>query len=213
MTESFELNLNIEYSPYNSVLFKCIENNIVSFQETYDVSEELFKNLINDDFLNAIKTYMISCLKESKSELEKKEIKSVSDDYYLNNKLKTENCGYIKECFMNGFIQYCNVHKYEHTDQQHSFVHKSYKDAINEYNTNIKFTLYCNFVMKLNYYIKKYIQDLIKNYYKKYEVENDYKEWLLKNNLCFKKRSVNNIYYIENSKVEEFNAMICFHQH
>ncbi len=213
MNESFELNLNMDYSPYNKIVFDCIENNIMSFQETYDVSEELFKKIINDEFLIHVKSCMVQYLKDSKIELQNKEIKSVTSDYYLNNKLKTENCGYVKECFMNGFIQYCNVHKYEHSNETHTFLYKSYKDAINEYNTNIKFNLYCNFVIKLNYCIKNYIQSVIKNFYTKYENENDYKPWLLENNLCFKKKNQSkNIYYIENSKLEQFNAMICSHQ-
>jgi hypothetical protein len=60
-----------------------------------------------------------------------------------------ENCGFQLKKHPNGYIEYCNKHKYLHSDESHEFTRKTHKQIIDERQLNDKIKLYQNYLDKL----------------------------------------------------------------
>lgn len=211
MSDKVIINLDHEYNTYNSIMFECMKINFLSFQEELDVSEEFIIQLANNsDFMEYSKAIIIKEVNNLSNKFLKNKISELDNEYYLNNKLKTENCGYIKNCYVNGYIEYCNVHKYEHDKLDHEFIFKEYHDAITEYNSHVKFMLYKEMIITLSTHMKKFIENYINTHYIKIETVQTKKEkdFLKSNVLSFSKRKcVNNkkCFFIKKCDIENFN--------
>lgn len=211
MSDKLVINLNDEYNTYNDILFECMKINFLSLQEELDVSEQFIIQIANnDEFIECSKEIIIKELNNLNNKFLKNKISELDNEYYLNNKLKTENCGYIKNCYVNGYIEYCNVHKYEHDNLNHEFIFKEYHDAIKEYNSSVKFMLYKEMIVTLSTYMKSFIESYINKHYTRIEKVQTKKEkdFLKSNILSFSKRKCINgkkCFFIKNYDVENFN--------
>ena len=211
MSDKLVINLNHEYNTYNDILFECMKINFLSLQEEMDVSEEFIIKLANnDEFIESSKEIIIKEVNNLNNKFLKNKISELDNEYYLNNKLKTENCGYIKNCYVNGYIEYCNVHKYEHDNLNHEFIFKEYQDAISEYNSHVKFILYKEMIVTLSMHMKSFIESYINKHYVKIERVQTKKEknFLKSNSLSFSKRKClnnNKIFFIKKCDTENFN--------
>lgn len=186
--------LGSEYSAYGDILKQCISINAVSIQSSLDINPSIIKEIFEHySFLEYCKTILEKLINTFKVDIKNKTMKEYPQEYYLNSKLKTENCGYVKKCYVNGYIEYCNVHKYEHHDQDedHSFIYKTPTDAMKEYNNLVKYSLYQDFVNALCLKIKHYVEDVINTTYEVHNVEltNEVIRWLKSHPNAFKTRT------------------------
>ena len=186
--------LGTEYSTYSDILKKCIHINSVSIQETMDINPLVLQQIFEHySFLEYRKNELIKLIDAVKIELKNKCMKQYPQEYYLNSKLKIENCGHVKNCYVNGYIEYCNVHKYEHQDYDHQFIYKTPNKAMLEYNVQIKYTVYQQLVTNICLKIKNYIEKVIQSQYIIVEVtpSNKVTQWLKEHPLAFKTRAKN----------------------
>ena len=211
MSDKVVINLDHDYNTYNSIMFECMEINFMSLQEELDVSEEFIIQLANNsEFMEYSKAIIIKEVNNLNNKFLKNKISELDNEYYLNNKLKTENCGYIKNCYVNGYIEYCNVHKYEHDKINHEFIFKEYYDAIKEYNSHVKFMLYKEMIITLSTCMKRFIENYINTNYTKIEKVQSKKEkdFLKSNTLSVSKRKCRNnkkCFFIKNCDIENSN--------
>lgn len=183
--------LGSEYNVYNDLIKNCISININSMQETLDIHYSVFQIIFEHYvFMEYIKKELIIILDSVKLDLKNKIMKNYPQDYYLNSKLKIENCGYIKKCYVNGYIDYCNLHKYEHDIDDHEFVYKTPTSAMQEYNELIKYFIYQELVTKICLKIKFFVEEVIKSQYIKVEIvpTPNICSWFKEHSLCFKTR-------------------------
>lgn len=209
--------LGSEYSSYSDLLKQCITINAISMQTSLDINPNVIKEIFEHySFVEYCKTILEKMINSFKVELKNKTMKEYPQEYYLNSKLKIENCGYVKKCYVNGYIEYCNIHKYEHQDQDHSFIYKTPTDAMKEYNNHIKYLLYQDFVTLLCTKIKHYVEDVINTTYLMYEItaSKEVINWLKSHPNAFKSRTKNEnkitVYLMHNERVS-FNKCIETH--
>ncbi len=211
--------LGSEYSSYSDLLKQCITINAISMQTSLDINPNVIKEIFEHySFVEYCKTILEKMINTFKVELKNKTMKEYPQEYYLNSKLKIENCGYVKKCYVNGYIEYCNVHKYEHQDQDedHSFIYKTPTDAMKEYNNQVKYSLYQDFVTFLCTKIKHYVEDVINTTYLIYETtpSKEVITWLKSHPNAFKSRTKNEnkitVYLMHNERVS-FNKCIETH--
>lgn len=211
--------LGSEYSSYSDLLKQCITINAISMQTSLDINPNVIKEIFEHySFVEYCKTILEKMINSFKVELKNKTMKEYPQEYYLNSKLKIENCGYVKKCYVNGYIEYCNVHKYEHQDEDedHSFIYKTPTDAMKEYNNQVKYSLYQDFVTILCTKIKHYVEDVINTTYLIYETtpSKEVITWLKSHPNAFKSRTKNEnkitVYLMHNERVS-FNKCIETH--
>ena len=207
--------LGSEYSAYSDLLKKCIHINAVSMQTTFDISPSVFKQIFEHySFVEYSKTILSKTIEAVKVELKNRLMKEYPQEYYLNSKLKIENCGHINNCYVNGYVKYCNVHKYEHQELDHEFVYKSPYDAMREYNVQVKYTIYQELITSIANKIKAYIQEIIQSQYTKTEVEPMpiLTNWFKEHPLAFKTRAKNKenkiICYITLQDKDSFDKLV-----
>ena len=212
--------LGSDYSSYGDLLKECVTINAISMQSALDINPNVIKEIFEHySFVEYCKTMLEKMINTFKVELKIKSMQEYPQEYYLNSKLKTENCGYVKKCYVNGYIAYCNVHKYEHQDEDedHSFIYKTPTDAMKEYNNNIKYFLYQEFVTLLCTKIKHYVEDVIKTSYLIYETTSSKEviNWLKSHPKAFKVRTKNEnkitVYLLHNERAS-FNKCIENHR-
>lgn len=209
--------LGSEYSAYSELLKKCISINVISMQTELDINPSIIKEIFEHySFLEYCKIVLAKTINTFKVELKNKSMKEYPHEYYLNSKLKTENCGYVNKCYVNGYIEYCNVHKYEHQDEDHTFIYKTPTDAMKEYNNNVKYSLYQEIVNVLCTKIRHYVEDVINSTYDVYELEpsKEVVNWLKSHPNSFKTRTKNKNkirVYLMHSERGSFNKCITTH--
>lgn len=209
--------LGSDYSSYSDLLKQCIIINAVSMQSALDINPSVIKEIFEHySFVEYCKSMLEKMINTFKVEIKNKSMQEYPQEYYLNSKLKIENCGYVKKCYVNGYIEYCNVHKYEHQEEDHSFTYKTPTDAMKEYNNNIKYSLYQDFVTVLCTKIKHYVEDVIKTTYLIYETtpSKEVLNWLKNHPYAFKVRTKNEnkitVYLLHNERAS-FNK--CLENH
>ena len=207
--------LGLEYNIYNDLLKKCIDINVVSMQQSLDINHEVIQQIFEHySFIEYSKNELSKVIEAAKIELKNKSMKNYPEEYYLNSKLKIENCGYVKKCYVNGYVEYCNVHKYEHQEIDHDFLYKTPQDAMQEFNVNIKYNIYQELVTNICIKIKHFIHDILQTCYVKFEVEpsKELTKWLKDHPFSFKTRTKNEknkIYcYIEPKEKEYFSELV-----
>lgn len=207
--------LGSEYSIYGDIIKYCITINVMSMQKKLDISHHVFQAIFEHySFVEYTKKELIIILNAVKGELQSRCMKEYPQEYYLNSKLKIENCGHLNKCYVNGYIEYCNVHKYDHDSMDHDFVHKTPENAMQEYNSMIRYMLYKDIISTLSIKIKNFIQDVIYSQYCIFEVEpsTDITNWLKNHKYCFKARTKNEnkkiTCYISNKHNEYFSQLV-----
>lgn len=212
----FYVNLNLEHSSYNELFILCMQYTIKSMQCSIDISHEVICTLFeSSEFTDYVIKYLIYLSKELKQELDEKCI-DVNQNIYLNNPLKKEYCGHINRCHVNGYIEYCNVHKYTHHESSldHDFLYKTHNDAVNEYNIEVKYELYKETFMKLMKAIMKYVNNKVKLEYTKkvLKMNRTILMWLKNNPISFKLRNLTDendaVLYIKNEQLNSFNTVL-----
>lgn len=202
----YKIKITSDYD-YNqkTILSKTIEK----IQQDYDINPIIIENWLKDEmfedkFKNVISENFVSVFKETNEELDKllsiiNEEKYV-DDNFPDDKLK---CGMILDEYNNGYINYCNQHKYlhqigrENTDNrlnkdminiinskknaiEHTFVCKSGKEILDEKIFVIKFNIYRKFINNsaVHLYLK-FIDEIFVNY-NTYLVHHNYLDEVVK---------------------------------
>ena len=149
-------------------------------QKEFDMSPILLESLINDEkfssyckflydqcyseFINLLNTYKEAFI----NALENHSNIIINDDDY-------KKCGKPLKIHKNGYIEYCNIHKYIHVHsitndtsqlqhQDHIFVNKDDNQIIKEYYNVSIYILYQNYLNKLFNLIKQVFCYLMQNY-------------------------------------------------
>jgi hypothetical protein len=128
------LDNELKYILYEICLYVC---------KQYDMSPILINKMINDDeylyYCKFIKIHdhskMTILLNNFKAKYNQVDSMGKMEGIPLN---EYDKCGHLVSTYENGYIEYCNIHKYLHDSQKHVFVKKTEEQISTElYYTNI----------------------------------------------------------------------------
>lgn len=162
------LNLELEYNH-----IQVLKQFIRLVHKKYDINPILIERWLNNDkFYTILKETDISCFKQVMSKDNKlfKKLNELGNhsqfvDEYMP--WEKEKCGQIMEEFSNGYISYCNKHRYLHIGDEldHSFIEKNGKDIIDEKLFILKFNLYLEYTRLLASQLTNIFIDELKKMY------------------------------------------------
>ena len=174
-------------------------------QKAFDISPLLLQSLINDTkFIENCSFLHNQCEQEMITQIN--EFKETFDDVMRNGQPVSdtdyEKCGHLVKINTNGYIEYCNLHKYLHTGEDdlghlawgHEFVVKEKPQVVKEkYQVSVR-KIFQNYLNKVLFLIKKLFYHYIDQKYnsKKYKITdiNDVMQIMKNDSLAFKSRSV-----------------------
>lgn len=187
---------------------------VINIQKSLDIEPNLIKEWLNmEDFGKSLLELNRECYRKVMSEKNKllEKLLNVSHrDSFVTEYLfwEKEKCGQILDEFSNGYIKYCNKHKYLHNNKDglstkkvddkidHYFITKNTNEIIEEQLFKIRFNLYLNITrllaQKLENKFYQYLNSL--GYQEFYCPINDQLEnviiWLRNNNNSFKSKYI-----------------------
>lgn len=176
---------------------------LYTIQDIFDINPIIIETWLNENYKKYIDKLDSKCFIESYknySSLIKKIATLEQPDNFLYN--EKEKCGYILDEYNNGYIKYCNTHKYLHNKiGDHVYKQKENNEIIDEkffitmYNLYVEYTR--NVAGKLVDIFIETIQHKTK--YVDYDDIDMLNNWLLKNDKCFKEKRIINdkikVYY------------------
>lgn len=189
---------------YNYNHEQVISKVVATIQRNFDINPQLISTWVNEQkFAATLKELDDLCFKNIMSldnELLKKLLDITHPESFIEEYMpwEREKCGQIIEEFSNGYIKYCNHHRYLHQIEtlqtceiDHYFVAKSPKDIIEEKIFNLRFNLYVDYTRLL---AKKLVDTFIQQLddYAVYLVTeadfNQLLEWLQKHPADFREK-------------------------
>ena len=201
----YTFNIDAKYNSDTQKILCPIINNIF---EIFDISFDLINIIINNKNTTRVLNF-----------LQKQLYKKMS--FYENVEYHGHDlCGQINNIYSNGFIEYCNKHKYIHYNNQiktqsndlldHIFVQKTFQDIFSEkFQHNVK-TKYDYYLKNLYHNSYSYIIYLLYNYstIKHHYLLNESEKLEEQNIFLFKE---NEIFFLNNVKfykiyIFNFNA-------
>ncbi len=178
---------------------------IYSIQHKYDINPIIINNWFEskefqDTFDSKNREVYINIMKQDNPILDKLLEISHADSFIQEYiPWESEKCGQILEEFSNGYIKYCNKHKYLHQTNKytneidHCFVNKNEQDIIEEQIFKLRLNLYIDYTRKLAEVMSTIFDDKLKSeyntYYMLYSENNDKLiKWLKKKSLNFREK-------------------------
>ena len=151
----------------------------VDIQKEFDISPILLDRMINEKkFVKYSQFLHEQCYSEMVTYLnsfKQSFFDSLNQNLHINNSCEQyEKCGHLIKTHHNGYIQYCNLHKYLHphfdmvnstgilSDVDHVFVTKTEDQLTKEYYYSVIHTIYQNFINKLHHLLKLLFAHYIK---------------------------------------------------
>lgn len=142
----------------------------LQIQKEFDIAPLVLSQMINNlSFIEDGKFLYEQCHIEminNINEFKETFFNALSIDQKFNiDDTEYEKCGYLIKSYKNGYIQYCNLHKYLHPysnmicaknelDIDHEFVTKTDAQIIKEHYNYSIYIIYQNYVNKLNNFLK-----------------------------------------------------------
>lgn len=160
-------------------LLRLLSTLCVNIQKEYDIHPGTLSHLINNpSFLHYCRFLYYQCYGEMITNLNQfKTQYNIGSLKEVTSPEESEKCGHLIKTHRNGYITYCNVHKYMHPHsatlsvfsdpdlgyiQDHVFVTKNQGQIVREkYNFTI-YTMYSGFINKLYLMIRHLFNHLIK---------------------------------------------------
>lgn len=140
----------------NSVMAQvCID-----IQKKYDISPYVVHRVANN---KGFVTHVNFISRQMRAELIHK-INQYNEQYHdvsqaAINGGEYEKCGHIDRTYPNGYVVYCNIHKYLHPQKtgdsgpNHYFKAKTYKEIIKEHHYSAIHIIYSNYINKLTHHL------------------------------------------------------------
>jgi len=166
-------------------------------QDMYDINPILIEKWLNTTYDDHIKQLDETCFKEVNEKYTKifNRLNTISENFDDKLRWERDKCGYIEEECSNGYIKYCNKHRYLHNIKNtitHRFIEKKDNDIIEEQYMTIKYNMHVDYTrMVASRLTELFIQEVI-HAYKTIKVSKDkidgIMKWLLKNENDFKNK-------------------------
>lgn len=187
---------------------QVLKKSINNLQQQLDINPMLLQIWLNDDsFRDFLESKYRDCYREimnrSNPVLDKlmdvSHVESFIDEYLFWEK---EMCGQVIDEFGNGYIKYCNKHKYLHpnnsikkanTDQtDHVFVRKTANEILEEQIFKVKFNMYLQLTRNLAQAIEnefyQYISKTYQEFYIPIEESDSLVTWLKEHKDSFRSK-------------------------
>ena len=178
----------IEIDNNETGVLKALTEICINLQRKYDISPELINEIINDESLKSIAT-------DVNRDLYTEMMHKISNTDILNteNNWSSECCGYVLEEFPNGYLKFCNDHKYIHNNTTgHEFTPKTSEQISTEMEFESKYLTYQNYINELFRILMEYVINKIKGDYRVLRIRADeiskINDILKSNYSCFKSR-------------------------
>lgn len=161
--------------PIDLIKILCIL--CIQLQAEFDISPSLLDKIINSDqyINNCLFLYqqyyhsMINQVNKFKSKYVPLLDTEAQRNYDINER-EYEKCGYLKKIYGNGYMEYCNYHKYLHphpdlpdhsSEIEHLFVNKNKDCIIKETYHHSIYILYQNYLNQLYFLMNQLFHHLI----------------------------------------------------
>lgn len=209
----------------NELLNTLLAHICLEVQGVYDISPTVIEQVISTESLKSdmnfvykqSKTHMINTINQFTDQYQKiSAVASSPETLPSENRTsqaqaqlplsELEKCGHVVDRYPNGYLVYCNKHKYLHShsdSSDHRFVQKTYEQMIKERHHNGVYIIYTNFVNHLYHKLHSLFSHYLNNLYYKQTIHiNDVVsliEQMRQNPYIFKKKLSNgefvDVYY------------------
>lgn len=154
-------------------LIKLFSFFCLQIQKEFDMCQEFLEKILNQkQFVNDCVFLHQQCHSEMKNQMKfhKETIRKAYESLDNENQIQIgdgdlEKCGHILKIHKNGYVQYCNLHKYLHPHPDlmqensygisHVFVTKNVEQIIKERDYQSIYVIYQNYINKLYCLIKQ----------------------------------------------------------
>lgn len=194
--------------------------------QQYDINPNLIKDnfVEREHFDNMIKEKFNQMIKTNNPLLDELiDLNSSQLDGYVDKYLRWERdyCGFVENRHSNGYIEYCNKHRYQHEDIDHNFTIKNNTQIKDEQTFRLQYQFFKDFIYQVALQLSTAIMDQIKTSYQVIKCDpgkiSKIDRWLKKNKHDFKevKKCVDedddkvkiNV-WIEHNHVNDFQNML-----
>lgn len=144
------------------------------FQQNFDIAPEILSSLVNDEEFVADSSFIT---KQNVCKMRKQitDFKKGFNDIIASNPQPSfDTCGEIKKINKNGFVEYCNIHKYLHdVVESHKFVKKSSEQELTEYYYRYILNIFQNYMNTIYLIIERLFLELIHSKYRSIMISTD----------------------------------------
>ena len=157
----------VENSKIDKEMLMSINHLCAQIQKEFDISPVVLEKLVNNPrFFENCQFLHDQCYAEMNNLLIKiKEKYNFANNKHTINDVEYEKCGNLINTYKNGYVEYCNLHKYLHPHPEiklfknkseigHEFIIKNDNQIVTEHYKYSIYVIYQNYVNKLHNLLK-----------------------------------------------------------